>query len=296
MAPKKVMFVAMGSEVEPGRFSLDLQTVDPVIYRPDPTTDAEPSVPVPNAHELHQDIVSGRKAACESKQQRTPRQIQAHIHYVQRSLNLAPGISGQWSRQAQDVLDTWLLKDLKGVQKRNMLALEDKPPAESSCSKAVGNIVESSEALDSQPKDEDANIFEDHHSEALDSQPNDDNMMDEDCVKETTPKDGKAKVQGLGDVLEIEENLAPGDDGVKIQERIADWFACSVNGDIIYKYIDGEQNLQVLPEPDLNDAVRGPDRRFWPSRRVGVFLTDVHSWTLGVANLLECKDSGLTPL
>ena len=194
MAPKKVMFVAMGSEVEPGRFSLDLQTVDPVIYRPDPTTDAEPSVPVPNAHELHQDIVSGRKAACESKQQRTPRQIQAHIHYVQRSLNLAPGISGQWSRQAQDVLDTWLLKDLKGVQKRNMLALEDKPPAESSCSKAVGNIVESSEALDSQPKDEDANIFEDHHSEALDSQPNDDNMMDEDCVKETTPKDGKAKV------------------------------------------------------------------------------------------------------
>ena len=39
-----------------------------------------------------------------------------------------------------------------------------------------------------------------------------------------------AQVQGLGDVLEIEENLAPGDDGVKIQERIADWFACSVNG------------------------------------------------------------------
>ena len=67
MAPKKVMFVAMGSEVEPGRFSLDLQTVDPVIYRPDPRTDAEPSVPVPNAHELHLDLVSGRKAACESK-------------------------------------------------------------------------------------------------------------------------------------------------------------------------------------------------------------------------------------
>ncbi len=27
------------------------------------------------------------------------------------------------------------------------------------------------------------------------------------------------QVQGLGDVLEIEENLVPGDDGVKIQER-----------------------------------------------------------------------------
>ena len=67
MAPKKAMFVAMGSEVEPGRFSLDFRTVDPVIYRPDPRTDAEPSVPVPNAHELHLDLVNGRKAACESK-------------------------------------------------------------------------------------------------------------------------------------------------------------------------------------------------------------------------------------
>lgn len=54
---------------------------------------------------------------------------------------------------------------------------------------------------------------------------------------------GSRKVQGLGDILEIEENTMPGDDGVKIQ-------------DIIYKYIEGEQNLQVLPEPDLNDAVQ----------------------------------------
>ncbi|CAE7913034.1 MRE11 [Symbiodinium necroappetens] len=56
---------------------------------------------------------------------------------------------------------------------------------------------------------------------------------------------GSRKVQGLGDILEIEENTMPGDDGVKIQ-------------DIIYKYIEGEQNLQVLPEPDLNDAVPHP--------------------------------------
>ena len=82
------------------------------------------------------------------KKQRTPRQLQAHIHYVQRSLNLAPGMAGQWSREAQDVLDTWLLKDVKGMQKKNMLALEDKPGAEPSCS----------EAVESQPKDD--NIVE----------------------------------------------------------------------------------------------------------------------------------------
>jgi hypothetical protein len=32
------------------------------------------------------------------------------------------------------------------------------------------------------------------------------------------------------------------------------WYHMPEKQDIIYKYIDGEQNLQVLPEPDLNDA------------------------------------------
>lgn len=47
----------------------------------------------------------------------------------------------------------------------------------------------------------------------------------------------------VSDNLEIEEAPAGGDDGVKIQ-------------DIIYKYIEGEQGLSILPEPDLNDAVQ----------------------------------------
>eukprot|EP00928_Gymnodinium_smaydae_P064432 TRINITY_DN47760_c0_g1_i1.p1 TRINITY_DN47760_c0_g1~~TRINITY_DN47760_c0_g1_i1.p1 ORF type:complete len:764 (-),score=88.20 TRINITY_DN47760_c0_g1_i1:301-2592(-) len=48
-----------------------------------------------------------------------------------------------------------------------------------------------------------------------------------------------------GDMLEIEEGPAGGgaEDGAKIQ-------------DIIYKYIEGAQNLQILSEPDLNDAVQ----------------------------------------
>lgn len=45
------------------------------------------------------------------------------------------------------------------------------------------------------------------------------------------------------DNLEIEEGPANGEDGPKIQ-------------DIIYKYIEGEQGLAILPEPDLNDAVQ----------------------------------------
>ena len=35
------------------------------------------------------------------------------------------------------------------------------------------------------------------------------------------------------------------------------WYQTPEKQDIIYKYIDGEQNLQVLPEPDLNDAAQG---------------------------------------
>ena len=47
------------------------------------------------------------------------------------------------------------------------------------------------------------------------------------------------QVQGLGDVLEIEENLVPGDDGVKIQERksqgkSSDEFRIPVNVSRIY--------------------------------------------------------------
>lgn len=51
------------------------------------------------------------------------------------------------------------------------------------------------------------------------------------------------KVDGTGDILEIEEVTASAGEGNKIQ-------------DIIYKYIEGEQNLQILSEPDLNDAVQ----------------------------------------
>ena len=73
-----------------------------------------------------------------------------------------------------------------------MLALEDKPAAESSCPEAVGNIVQEdcSEAVEWQPKDDD--IFEDDCSEAVESQPKDDNIVEEDGINETTPKDGKA--------------------------------------------------------------------------------------------------------
>ncbi|CAK0792931.1 unnamed protein product [Prorocentrum cordatum] len=48
---------------------------------------------------------------------------------------------------------------------------------------------------------------------------------------------------GMGDVLEIDAGPEDNEDGVKIQ-------------DIIYKHIDGGQSLQILTEPDLNDAVQ----------------------------------------
>eukprot|EP00929_Paragymnodinium_shiwhaense_P051993 TRINITY_DN2607_c2_g1_i1.p1 TRINITY_DN2607_c2_g1~~TRINITY_DN2607_c2_g1_i1.p1 ORF type:complete len:748 (-),score=155.66 TRINITY_DN2607_c2_g1_i1:343-2586(-) len=50
----------------------------------------------------------------------------------------------------------------------------------------------------------------------------------------------------IGDMLEIEEGDGiEGAQGERVKIQ-----------DIIYRYIDGEQNLQILSEPDLNDAVQ----------------------------------------
>lgn len=54
---------------------------------------------------------------------------------------------------------------------------------------------------------------------------------------------GSRKAGPVSNALEIEENPIPNEDGVKIQ-------------DIIYRHLAGEKNLQILPEPDLNDAVQ----------------------------------------
>lgn len=53
---------------------------------------------------------------------------------------------------------------------------------------------------------------------------------------------GKRTPGAVMDNLEIEE-APPSEEGLKIQ-------------DIIYKYIEGDQSLQILSEPDLNDAVQ----------------------------------------
>lgn len=54
---------------------------------------------------------------------------------------------------------------------------------------------------------------------------------------------GTRKLPGVGDMLEIEDVAGSSEGGVKIQ-------------DILYRYIEGEKNLQILSEPDLNDAVQ----------------------------------------
>jgi len=62
--------------------------------------------------------------------------------------------------------------------------------------------------------------------------------------KTMTGTKGSTAKPGLGDILSIEEAPGPAEaGGGKIQ-------------DIIYKYLDGEQNLQILSEPDLNEAVQ----------------------------------------
>lgn len=61
--------------------------------------------------------------------------------------------------------------------------------------------------------------------------------------KMTADAGGRKRDTAIGDILEIEEASGVTEDGTKIQ-------------DIIYRYLEGTQSLQLLSEPDLNDAVQ----------------------------------------
>jgi hypothetical protein len=86
-------------------------------------------VPVPDAHQLHTDIASGKVAACESKKLRTVKQLQVHICYLQKTHDLDTGRHGSWNRLAQDALEAWLLKASKGRSGSPALAIQDQDGA-----------------------------------------------------------------------------------------------------------------------------------------------------------------------
>lgn len=131
MAPKAQLIIGTASNVAAGRLSLDIHLAGSSLFKPP----AEPNgaaaegsvVPVPDAHELHADIACGKVAACESKKERTVKQLQSHINYLQRTHDLQTGRNGAWNVLAQSALEAWLQQPTKGREKSPMPALEDKP-------------------------------------------------------------------------------------------------------------------------------------------------------------------------
>ena len=76
---------------------------------------------VPDTHAIHKDAQSGKK-------ERTIRQLQTHINYLQRFYSLKPGMNGQWSLPAQLAFNDWLLQETKGFKTKDdnkVLAIQD---------------------------------------------------------------------------------------------------------------------------------------------------------------------------
>ena len=97
-----------------------------------PMPEHEASLQVPDPRQ----IKSGVIPAATTKQDRTLRQLQSHLAYIQRRNGSETGLCGGWNQNAQEQLDAWLLQDTKGLKR---LALEDrkqeakaepKPPAQ----------------------------------------------------------------------------------------------------------------------------------------------------------------------
>ena len=161
MAPKAQLIIGTASNLAAGRLSLDIHLAGSSLFKPP----AEPNgaaaegsvVPVPDAHELHADIACGRVAACESKKERTVKQLQSHINYLQRIHDLQTGRHGVWNVLAQSALEAWLQQPTKGREKSPMPALEDKPQ---NAMKALPPAIEDHNKQDDMPNESAARVSE----------------------------------------------------------------------------------------------------------------------------------------
>lgn len=124
MAPKVPVIVGTASANAAGHMALDLHVVQNASMFRSSTSPRQPAaaepvaggtVAVPDAHEVHQMVFSGQLSACVSKKNRTARQIQSQLNYIQRYYGLETGVQGGWSLVAQDALEQWLLQETKGT-------------------------------------------------------------------------------------------------------------------------------------------------------------------------------------
>ena len=70
---------------------------------------------MPPIQDIMSQIASETSSVHASKKTLSRRQLQSHICYIQRSLNLTTGLKGEWTPQALEMLNKWLASPKKGT-------------------------------------------------------------------------------------------------------------------------------------------------------------------------------------
>jgi len=70
---------------------------------------------MPPIQDIMSQIASPTSDVHASKRTLSSRQLQSHICYIQRSLNLTTGVKGEWTSQALEMLNKWLSSPKKGT-------------------------------------------------------------------------------------------------------------------------------------------------------------------------------------
>ena len=153
MAPKGQFIIGTAINAGGGRMSLDICLAgEEVAFQRSPSPEAA-AMKVPDARQVHADILSGTLLASESKKLRTVRQLQTQINYLQRHHGLLPGIHGQWNIPAQVAFDKWLLQEVKGA-KKGVMAIEDKQYEEESAPSVAAPSVAASSPAKAEAKEQ----------------------------------------------------------------------------------------------------------------------------------------------
>ena len=112
---KRTASVAGFLHVEAGLCRLELTHAEPSVS-PAGSTSHPPMATIMSE-------IASSAAVHSTKQSLQLRQVQSHVNYIQRSLNLSTGTQGGWNPQAQEMLWTWLAAPKKGSKAKNCFAV-----------------------------------------------------------------------------------------------------------------------------------------------------------------------------
>ena len=113
--------------------------------RPQTTT----RTPPPVTKVIFEKIRSGTITAHPTKQSVTVRNIQTQVSNIQRSIGLVSSSSGSWSKEADDMLQTWLLRPKQKHSATAALAIENAKPDEPAQTSTFSSVSLSSSSSSS---------------------------------------------------------------------------------------------------------------------------------------------------